>query len=52
VVFSIAEDEAGSYSVAVNGLEGSFEVLKASLFPIVLSTAVVWTILGLAIAAL
>jgi hypothetical protein len=52
VAFSVAEDEAGSYSVAVNDLEGLFEVLEAPLFPIVLPAAVAWTILGLAIAAL
>jgi hypothetical protein len=52
VVFSTARDEAGTYSVAVNGLEGSFTVLEAPVLPIGLPKAVVWTILGLAIAAL
>jgi hypothetical protein len=52
VVFSTARDEAGSYSVAVNGLEGSFTVLEAPVLPIGLPKAVVWVILGLAIAAL
>ena len=52
VVFSVAGDEAGTYSVAVNDLEGSFTVLEAPLFPIVLPAAVMWVILGLAIAAL
>jgi hypothetical protein len=54
VIFSTAGDEAGSYSVAVNGLEGSFNVREA---PVVsegkgLSGAALWTIVGLAIAAL
>ncbi|HUT96826.1 MAG TPA: hypothetical protein VMW60_01765 [Dehalococcoidales bacterium] len=52
VVFSTAGDEAGDYSVDVNGLEGSFTVLEAPLFPMVLPGAVMWAIVGLAIAAL
>jgi hypothetical protein len=52
VVFSTARDEAGAYSVDINGLEGSFTVLEAPLLPIGLPKAVVWVILGLAIAAL
>ncbi len=52
VVLSTSRDEAGSYSVTVNGLEGSFTVLEAPLLPIGLPKAVVWVILGLAIAAL
>ncbi|MCJ7425841.1 MAG: hypothetical protein MUO17_01680 [Dehalococcoidales bacterium] len=52
VVFSVAGDEAGTYSVEVNGLEGSFTVREAPILPIVLPSAVIWTILGLAIAAL
>ncbi|MGD9117686.1 MAG: hypothetical protein PVJ08_02990 [Dehalococcoidia bacterium] len=52
VVFSAARDEAGAYSVEVNGLEGSFTVLEAPLLPIRLPKAVIWVILGLAIAAL
>jgi len=52
VVFSTSGDEAGSYSVDVNGLEGSFTVREAPLLPIVLPDAVMWAILGLAIAAL
>ncbi len=52
VVFSTAGDEAGSYSVEVNGLESSFVVLEAPLLPIALPGAVIWVILGLAIAAL
>jgi hypothetical protein len=52
VAFSLAEDTAGSYSVEVNGLEGSFVVREAPLLPITLPTAVVWVILGLAMAAL
>jgi uncharacterized repeat protein (TIGR02543 family) len=52
VAFSTAGDEAGTYSVAVDGLEGSFTVLEAPLFPIVLPAAVMWVILGLALAAL
>jgi len=52
VVFSVAGDEAGSYSVEVNGLEGSFTVREAPILPIVLPSAVICTILGLAIAAL
>jgi hypothetical protein len=49
VVFNITEDEAGSYSVAVNDLEGSFTVLKA---PFALSGAIVWVIVGSVVAAL
>jgi hypothetical protein len=54
VVFSTAGDEAGSYSVAVNGLEGSFTVSEAAVVSDSegLSGAVLWTIVGLAIAAL
>ena len=52
VVFSVAGDAAGSYSVEVNGLEGSFTVREAPVLPIVLPAAVMWVILGLAIAAL
>jgi len=52
VVFSTAGDEAGTYSVDINGLEGSFTVLEAPFFPIVLPGAVMWAILGLAMAAL
>lgn len=52
VSFSFTGDEAGSYAVDVNGLEGSFTVLEAPLLPIGLPKAVVWTILGLAMAAL
>lgn len=52
VVFSTVGDEAGTYSVEVNGLEGSFAVVKSSLLPIVLPDAVMWTILGLILAAL
>jgi hypothetical protein len=47
VVFSVAEDKAGSYSVAVNDLEGSFTVLKTPL-----SGAIVWVIVGSVVAAL
>jgi hypothetical protein len=52
VVFSTYGDEAGIYSVAVNGLEGSFTVLEPPLLPIALPKAVIWVILGLAMAAL
>lgn len=52
VSFSVAGDEAGAYYVDVNGLEGSFTVKEAPLLPIVLPSAVVWAILGLALAAL
>jgi hypothetical protein len=52
VVFSTSGDEAGSYTVEVNGLEGSFTVLEAPLLPVALPAAVIWIILGLAIAAL
>jgi hypothetical protein len=54
VVFSTTEDEAGSYSVAVNGLEGSFTVSEAAVVSDSegLSGTVIWTIVGLAIAAL
>jgi hypothetical protein len=52
VVFSTARDEAGAYSVEVNGLEGSFTVLEAPLLPIRLPKAVIWVILGLVMAAL
>jgi hypothetical protein len=52
VVFSTARDEAGGYSVEVNGLEGSFTVLEAPLLPIGLPRAVIWVIVGLAMAAL
>jgi uncharacterized repeat protein (TIGR02543 family) len=52
VVFSTFGDAAGSYSVEVNGLEGSFTVLEAPLLPLALPGAVIWTILGLAIVAL
>ena len=50
--FSTARDEAGSYSVELNGLEDSFTVLEAPLLPLALPGAVIWTILGLAIVAL
>jgi hypothetical protein len=57
VVFSTTGDEAGSYSVTVNGLEGSFTVREA---PVAskkeegegLSGTALWTIVGLSIAAL
>jgi hypothetical protein len=52
VVFSTSGDAAGSYSVAVNDLEGSFTVLEAPLLPLALPGAVIWAILGLVIAAL
>lgn len=52
VTFSTAGDEAGTYSVDVNGLEGSFTVREAPILSSGLSGAVMWTILGLAIAAL
>jgi hypothetical protein len=52
VVFSTARDEAGTYSVTVNGLEGSFTVLEAPILPIALPKAVIWVIVGLAMAAL
>ena len=52
VAFSTYEDEAGTYSVEVNGLEGSFTVREAPLLPIVLPRAVIWVILGLAIAVM
>ena len=51
LTFSTARDEAGSYSLDINGLEGSFTVLGTPLLPIVLPNAVIWTILGLVIAA-
>jgi len=51
-VFSMPSDKAGSYSVELNGLEGSFTVLEAPLLPLALPGAVIWAILGLAIAAL
>lgn len=52
VTFTTAGDEAGTYSVVVNGLEGSFTVREAPILPIVLPSAVMWTILGLVMAAL
>jgi len=52
VSFSTAGDEAGTYSVDVNGLEGSFSVREAPILPIVLPSAVMWAILGLVLAAL
>jgi uncharacterized repeat protein (TIGR02543 family) len=52
VVFGMAGDEAGIYSVEVNGLEGSFTVLEPPLLPIGLPKAVIWVIVGLAMAAL
>jgi len=52
VSFSTAEDEAGAYSVDVNGLEGSFTVKEAPILPIVLPSAVTWAIVGLVLAAL
>ena len=52
VTFSTVGDEAGTYSVEVNGLEGSFAVVNSSLSPTGLSGAVIWTMLGLAITAL
>lgn len=52
VAFSVTGEEAGDYAVDINGLEGSFTVMKAPLLPIVLPAAVIWVILGLAIAAL
>jgi hypothetical protein len=52
VAFSTYGDEVGIYSVAVNGLEGSFTVLEPPLLPIGLPKAVIWVILGLAIAVL
>ncbi len=50
--FTTSRDKAGTYAVEVNGLEGSFTVLEAPLLPLALPSAVIWTILGLAIAAL
>jgi uncharacterized repeat protein (TIGR02543 family) len=52
VVFSTDRDEAGTYSVTVNGLEGSFTVLEAPILPIGLPKAVIWVVMGLAMAAL
>ncbi len=58
VSFTMSGDEAGTYSVGVNGLEGSFTVrdtvseAKAPSTGTGLSGAVIWTIVGLAIAAL
>lgn len=52
VSFSTAGDEAGTYSVVVNGLEGSFTVREAPILPIVLPSAVMWAIVGLVMAAL
>lgn len=52
VVFSTAGDEAGSYSVEVNGLEGSFTVREAAASSEGLSGGVIWTLVGLGIAAL
>jgi hypothetical protein len=52
VTFSVAGDEAGSYSVEVNGLEGSFTVREAPALSSGFPKAVSWTLIGLAIAAL
>jgi uncharacterized repeat protein (TIGR02543 family) len=52
VTFSVAGDEAGSYSVEVNGLESSFTVREAPVLSNGLPKAVSWTLIGLAIAAL
>jgi hypothetical protein len=63
VVFSLIGGDAGSYTVAVDGLEGSFTVVGESSSSLsspsspssshfVLPGAVMWTLLGLAIAAL
>ncbi len=52
VTFSTVGDEAGPYSVEVNGLEGSFTVREAPILSTGLSSTVIWTIVGLAIAAL
>jgi len=52
VTFSTAGDEVGSYSVEINGLEGSFTVREAPVLSTGLSSVVTWTIAGLAIAAL
>ena len=47
VTFTTAKDEAGTYSVDVNGLHGSFMVNEApQSTPLVLPTEVKWTILG------
>jgi hypothetical protein len=52
VVFSTSRDEAGSYSVEVNGLGGSFTVREAPAVSTGLSGTALWAIVGLAIAAL
>ena len=50
VTFTTNKDEAGTYSVDVNGLHGSFMVKEPQPPPPVLPTGVKWTIIGLAIA--
>ncbi|MGD9117687.1 MAG: hypothetical protein PVJ08_02995 [Dehalococcoidia bacterium] len=53
-IFNTTADEAGSYSVEINGLEGSFTVREAAVVSEEegLSGTVLWTIVGLSIAAL
>ena len=52
VTFTIVKDEAGAYSVDVNGLHGSFMVKEPQPPPPVLPTEVKWIIIGLVIAAI
>jgi uncharacterized repeat protein (TIGR02543 family) len=52
VVFTTSGDEAGSYSVEVNGLEGSFTVREAPVISTGVSGGIIWTIVGLIFAAL
>ena len=52
VSFTAAADEAGDYALDVNGLEGSFTVREAPLFPITLPAALGWILLGPVLAAL
>jgi hypothetical protein len=52
VVFTTSGDEAGSYSVEVNGLEGSFTVREAPVISTGISGGIVWTIVGLIFGAL
>jgi hypothetical protein len=52
VVFTTSGDEPGSYSVAVNGLEGSFTVREAMATSSGHSGGVIWTIVGLIFGAL
>ena len=52
VSFSAVGDEAGTYSVAIDGLAGLFTVRETPIFSSGLSGTSIWVIVGVAIAAL